>query len=141
MIEILRKERNVYKKKTTISVIITKDGFINQFSLNKLQKLNIKVEWEQTIRKMIIDQMKYWMYDILQEVVDLGRRETKYSITFWNSSEGFTTWYVREISIVLNWENSEWYLLIEYFLVYWRFQKSKRISNREIQRSTSSIIK
>ena len=64
LIEILRKERNVYKKKTTISVIITKDGFINQFSLNKLQKLNIKVEWEQTIRKMIIDQMKYLLYDI-----------------------------------------------------------------------------
>ena len=25
----------------------------------------------------------------------------------------YYTWYMREISIVLNWENSEWYLLIE----------------------------
>ena len=39
---------------------------------------------------MIIDQMKYLLYDIHQEVVDLGSIETKYSITFWNSSEGFT---------------------------------------------------
>ena len=81
------------------------------------------------------------MYDIHQEVVDLGSVETKYSITFWNSSEGFSACYVREISIVLNWENSEWHLLIEKFLVYWRFQKNKRISNRETQRLTSSIIK
>ena len=81
LIEMLRKEKHI-KKKTIISVIITTDCFINQFSLNNIQKLNIKVEWEQTIRKMIIDQMKYLLYDIHQEVVDLGSIETKYAITF-----------------------------------------------------------
>ena len=76
------RSKHIKKITTTISVIITTDGFINQFSLNKLQKLNIKVELEQTIRKMIIDQMKYFLYDIHQEVVDLGSIETKYSNTF-----------------------------------------------------------
>ena len=52
--EILRKEKHI-KKITTIHVIITTDDFINQFSLNKLQKLNIKVEREQTMKKMIIN--------------------------------------------------------------------------------------
>ena len=55
--EILRKEKHI-KKITTIHIIITTDDFIDRFSLNKLQKLNINVDWEEIIRKMIIDQMK-----------------------------------------------------------------------------------
>ena len=76
MTKILRKEKHI-KKRTTIHVIITTDDFINQFSLNKLQKLNINIDWEQIIRKMFIDQMKDLMYDIHQEVqrVDLGTVE------------------------------------------------------------------
>ena len=100
--EILRQEKHI-KKRITIHVIITTDDFIDQFSLKKLQKLNIKIDWEQIIRKMIIDQMKDLMYDIHQElqVVDLGTEQPSIQLIF------ETTQYdliddAREISIILN---------------------------------------
>ena len=48
------------------------------------KKLNINVDSEQTIKKMIIDQMKDLMYDIHQEVkiVDLGIKEPSIQLLF-----------------------------------------------------------
>ena len=102
LIEILRKEKHI-KKRTTISVIITTDDFINKFSLNKLQKLNIKVDWEQTIRKMIINKMKDSMCYIHQEVqvVDLGIEEPSTQLLTETPQEDLIQ-DAREISIVLN---------------------------------------
>ena len=91
------------KKRTTISVIITTDDFIDKFSLNKLQKLNIKVDWEQIIRKIIIDQMKNLIYDIHQEVqvVYLGTVEPSTQLLFEIPQEDLI-YDERKISIVLN---------------------------------------
>ena len=100
--EILRKEKHI-KKRTTIYVIITTDDFIDQFSLNKLQKLHINVDSEQTIKKMIINQMKDLMYDIHQEVqvVDLGIEEPSTQLLF-EIPQYDLIYDARKISIVLN---------------------------------------
>ena len=71
--------------------------------MHKLQKLNINVDLEQIIRKIIIDQMKDLMYDIHQEVqvVDLGIEEPSTQLLSETPQEDLIQ-NARQISIVLN---------------------------------------
>lgn len=80
--EIIRKERKI-KKILIVPIILSINGFICQPSLNILNIIQIKINWERTIRKLVIDEMKDLMFYLHQQLdgIDLEQGNSRNTIS------------------------------------------------------------